>query len=233
MYEEDDESDHFLSTSSHIAHFPAQMTMAALMMPAPTTSYVALTSPPGMQQNRGDMERRYSYESSIFANPDEDEPLISEGEENRSICVRMFRKLRNCATRAPRPRLARDIHLNNPTVHPDGLARSDEYDAGVAVGALTRVFPSGPYPSNAVRNQKYSVLTFLPLFLYSEFRFFFNLYFLVVALSQFVPLLQVGFLFTYVAPLAMVLSVAMVRDRNDGSFPVDCLLPGQPGCTLV
>jgi len=48
------------------------------------------------------------------------------------------------------------------------------------------------YPPNVTCNQKYTPLTFLPKVLYEQFKFFFNLYFLVVALSQFVPALQVG-----------------------------------------
>ncbi|KNC69453.1 hypothetical protein SARC_18038, partial [Sphaeroforma arctica JP610] len=38
--------------------------------------------------------------------------------------------------------------------------------------------------SNVVCNQKYNVVTFLPMVLYEQFKFFFNLYFLIVALSQ-------------------------------------------------
>ena len=58
----------------------------------------------------------------------------------------------------------------------------------------SRKKPAGPtkYCDNKVRNNKYTLLTFLPKTLYEEFRFFFNLYFLVVALSQFFPPLKVG-----------------------------------------
>lgn len=48
------------------------------------------------------------------------------------------------------------------------------------------------YPPNTVRNQKYNVVTFLPIVFYEQFKFFFNFYFLVVALSQFVPALKIG-----------------------------------------
>ena len=48
------------------------------------------------------------------------------------------------------------------------------------------------FPPNVVRNQKYNVVTFLPLVFYEQFKFFFNLYFLLVALSQFVPALKIG-----------------------------------------
>lgn len=47
-------------------------------------------------------------------------------------------------------------------------------------------------PKNVVRNQKYSVLSFVPLVLFEQFKFFFNLYFLIVALTQFFPPLKVG-----------------------------------------
>ncbi|KAF0853026.1 mitochondrial phospholipid-translocating ATPase [Andalucia godoyi] len=68
---------------------------------------------------------------------------------------------------------------------------------------------------NVVRNQKYSVLTFIPQVLYEQFRFFFNMYFLIVALSQFIPALKVGFLFTYIAPLIFVLIVTMIKEAYD------------------
>jgi hypothetical protein len=71
------------------------------------------------------------------------------------------------------------------------------------------------FAPNVVRNQKYNVLTFLPLVFYEQFKFFFNLYFLLVALSQFVPALKIGFLATYVAPLAFVLAVTMGKEAYD------------------
>ncbi|KAI0659521.1 aminophospholipid-transporting P-type ATPase [Cubamyces menziesii] len=71
------------------------------------------------------------------------------------------------------------------------------------------------FPPNVVRNQKYNVFTFLPLVLYEQFKFFFNLYFLLVALSQFVPALKIGFIVTYVAPLAFVLTVTLGKEAYD------------------
>ena len=68
---------------------------------------------------------------------------------------------------------------------------------------------------NVVRNQKYRAATFVFAVLYEQFRYFFNLYFLLVALSQFVPELQVGFLFTYIAPLAFVLGVTLTKEGYD------------------
>ncbi|KAI8816347.1 putative NEO1-P-type ATPase [Fimicolochytrium jonesii] len=71
------------------------------------------------------------------------------------------------------------------------------------------------YNPNVVRNQKYNVASFLPLVLYEQFKFFFNLYFLLVALSQFVPALKIGYLFTYFGPLSFVLLVTIGKEGND------------------
>ncbi|KDR78234.1 hypothetical protein GALMADRAFT_245314 [Galerina marginata CBS 339.88] len=71
------------------------------------------------------------------------------------------------------------------------------------------------YPPNTVRNQKYNAFTFLPIVFYEQFKYFYNLYFLLVALSQFIPALKIGFIVTYIAPLAFVLCVTMGKEAYD------------------
>ncbi|KAK7898453.1 hypothetical protein WMY93_019306 [Mugilogobius chulae] len=71
------------------------------------------------------------------------------------------------------------------------------------------------YPKNGIKNQKYNIITFVPGVLYQQFKFFLNLYFLIVACSQFVPSLKIGYLYTYWAPLGFVLAVTMVREAVD------------------
>mgnify|MGYP001096131967 FL=1 len=71
------------------------------------------------------------------------------------------------------------------------------------------------YPSNAVKNTKYNLFTFFPLFLFYQFKQPLNLFFLVIALTQFYPPLQVGFLFTYVAPLVIVLTISLAKEAWD------------------
>ncbi|XP_029446696.1 probable phospholipid-transporting ATPase IIB [Rhinatrema bivittatum] len=71
------------------------------------------------------------------------------------------------------------------------------------------------YPRNAIKNQKYNIFTFIPGVLYQQFKFFLNLYFLVVACSQFLPALKIGYLYTYWAPLGFVLTVTIVREAVD------------------
>ncbi|KAL7631634.1 UNVERIFIED_CONTAM: hypothetical protein RMT77_018059 [Armadillidium vulgare] len=71
------------------------------------------------------------------------------------------------------------------------------------------------FPPNVIRNQKYNFFTFIPLVLYEQFQFFLNLYFLVMALSQFIPELKIGYLYTYWGPLGFVIAVTMIREAID------------------
>ncbi|XP_077982097.1 putative phospholipid-transporting ATPase IIB isoform X2 [Glandiceps talaboti] len=71
------------------------------------------------------------------------------------------------------------------------------------------------YSPNIIRNQKYSVISFIPLVLYNQFKFFLNLYFLLVALSQFIPAVRIGYLYTYWLPLGFVIFVTMCREAVD------------------
>lgn len=97
----------------------------------------------------------------------------------------------------------------------DALDEQDEDDPSaarhVAVGStqLTR------FPANIISNAKYTALSFLPVTLYNEFSFFFNMYFLLVALSQAIPALRIGYLSTYIAPLAFVLCITMGKEAYD------------------
>ncbi|KAF5376750.1 hypothetical protein D9615_007897 [Tricholomella constricta] len=91
-----------------------------------------------------------------------------------------------------------------------------------AVKDKSRTIPFKPpdkfqsrFPANIVRNQKYNAFTFLPIVFYEQFKFFFNLYFLLVALSQFIPALKIGYIVTYIAPLALVLFVTMGKEAYD------------------
>lgn len=74
--------------------------------------------------------------------------------------------------------------------------------------------PDG-FPVNVVRNQKYNLISFLPIVLWEQFKFFFNLYFLLVALSQLVKALQVGYIISYFGPLVFVLTVTISKEAYD------------------
>jgi phospholipid-translocating ATPase len=68
---------------------------------------------------------------------------------------------------------------------------------------------------NIVRNQKYTILTLIPIVLYNQFKYFFNMFFLLIAITQFFPVLKVGYLFTYIAPLVLVLTLTMGKEAYD------------------
>ncbi|CAN8095462.1 unnamed protein product [Discula destructiva] len=81
----------------------------------------------------------------------------------------------------------------------------------VAVGSTQSI----RFPPNLVSNAKYTAISFLPVTLYNEFSFFFNMYFLLVALSQAIPALRIGYLSTYIGPLAFVLMITMGKEAYD------------------
>lgn len=91
-------------------------------------------------------------------------------------------------------------------------------------GALRRwVIPNEPssfdanlFPNNVVDNRRYSAYTFVFRSLLDQFRFsVYNIYFLALAMSQTVPELRVGPLFTYFAPLIFVIVLSMAKDFFD------------------
>ena len=69
--------------------------------------------------------------------------------------------------------------------------------------------------SNKEENHKYSIILFLPIVLFNQFRQFGNFFYLLLSISQFIPQFKVGFLFTYISPLAMVVSFSMGKELYD------------------
>ena len=55
----------------------------------------------------------------------------------------------------------------------------------------------------------------IPMVLFNQFKFFSNLFFLLIAISQIFPPLRVGFLFSYVAPLTFVLVITLMKEAVD------------------
>ena len=106
----------------------------------------------------------------------------------------------------------------SPSIHPDFTPSTETRT--VFLGGAAAPAPSGgkkaaPYPPNIISNHRYTAFTFLPLTLYHEFSFFFNLYFLLVALSQIIPALRIGFLSTYIVPLVFVLAITLGKEAHD------------------
>ncbi|XP_054985099.1 phospholipid-transporting ATPase VB isoform X2 [Sorex araneus] len=94
----------------------------------------------------------------------------------------------------PQPRQQRLVFPNNRAFHRDWeeAARS--------------------YPGNRVCTAKYTLLTFLPQNLLEQFHRWANLYFLLLVILNWVPALEVFHREITMVPLALVLSIIMVKD---------------------
>ena len=155
--------------------------------------------------------------SAASLGPNGDEaPLLRSRQQDQTSKNRRGTLARLGSALRFRSLVASSPHL--PT--PDGLTDAEqegeqEHDPQsnrtVAVGQTQ----SARFPPNAVSNAKYTSWNFLPITLYNEFSFFFNLYFLLVALSQIIRPLRIGYLSTYVAPLAFVLSITLGKEAYD------------------
>lgn len=97
----------------------------------------------------------------------------------------------------------------------DDAAVKEEDDPSTARVVAVGSSQSTRFPPNVISNAKYTAFTFLPITLYNEFSFFFNMYFLLVALSQALPSLRIGYISTYIAPLAFVLMITMGKEAYD------------------
>ena len=97
----------------------------------------------------------------------------------------------------------------------DSASRSKLQPIGSPRSISIGQYPPPRFPPNAVSNAKYTPWSFLPRTLYNEFSFFINLYFLLVALSQIIPPLRIGYLSTYIAPLAFVLMITLGKEALD------------------
>ncbi|OIR58744.1 MAG: phospholipid-translocating ATPase [Amphiamblys sp. WSBS2006] len=68
------------------------------------------------------------------------------------------------------------------------------------------------FPKNHIRNQKYTWWNFLFLSIGRQFRNFTNAFFLSEALIKIIPRLRVGYLWTSIVPLVLVVSVSIGRE---------------------
>ena len=69
--------------------------------------------------------------------------------------------------------------------------------------------------SNKEENHKYSIVFFIPVVLFNQFRQFGNFFYLIMTITQFFDALKVGFLFTYLSPLCMVVGFSMLKELYD------------------
>ncbi|KAI4595019.1 putative aminophospholipid-translocase [Pestalotiopsis sp. 9143b] len=157
-----------------------------------------------------DRPQRYSDGSRSGA---DDAPLLNVGgsgpRRKRSFAGDRMQKL-GASLRLP-------SFMSNTSSSRDDVETTEQEDDDPSASRVVAVGSSQTtrYPPNIVSNAKYTAFTFLPVTLYNEFSFFFNMYFLLVALSQAIPQLRIGYLSTYIAPLAFVLMITMGKEAYD------------------
>ncbi|XP_053599624.1 probable phospholipid-transporting ATPase IA isoform X4 [Plodia interpunctella] len=78
------------------------------------------------------------------------------------------------------------------------------------------IFVNGPQPINFVNNRistaKYSVPSFIPLFLFEQFRRYSNCFFLLIALLQQIPDVSPTGRWTTLTPLILILSISALKE---------------------
>ena len=147
----------------------------------------------------------------------DDAPLLDERGTRRRSPARSFeRDVKSSRFSFLRlPKFMSRRTTKRPSPDDDDAVDKEEDDPStsrlIAVGSAQ----STRFPPNLISNAKYTALSFLPITLYNEFSFFFNMYFLLVALSQALPALRIGYISTYVAPLAFVLMITMGKEAYD------------------
>ncbi|KAK6072901.1 phospholipid-transporting ATPase NEO1 [Seiridium cupressi] len=165
----------------------------------------------GLLDDGDDHGQRYSDGSR---NAGDDAPLLNENSQGsrreRSFAGDRMQKL-GASLRLP-------SFMSNASASrnvEEDVAEQEEDDPSASRVVAVGSSQSTRYPPNTVSNAKYTAFSFLPVTLYNEFSFFFNMYFLLVALSQAIPQLRIGYLSTYIAPLAFVLMVTMGKEAYD------------------
>ncbi|KAF7944497.1 hypothetical protein EAE96_010888 [Botrytis aclada] len=149
---------------------------------------------------------------------DDDAPLLSgDGSgsgRSRSRRRSSFDKVKNISSQI---RLPSFLSGNNPSQprQEEGEEQDDEHDPASSRTVQVGATQTSRFPLNAVSNAKYTPISFLPRTLYNEFSFFFNMYFLLVALSQAIPPLRIGYLSTYIVPLVFVLAITLGKEAFD------------------
>jgi phospholipid-translocating ATPase len=164
-----------------------------------------------------DDARNRNSASSHGQSGDDDAPLLPSSGRRRtpqrhpSALSRIGSHIRLPSFLSPRPDNG-GIQLGDEGAGSDA---DEEHDPTtqrtVSVGQLQ----TSRFPANAVSNAKYTPWSFLPRTLYNEFSFFINMYFLLVALSQIIPALRVGYLSTYIFPLAFVVTITLGKEAMD------------------
>ena len=99
-----------------------------------------------------------------------------------------------------------------------GMKVADSNSAGGRSVTIQTKEHSSEYCTNLVRTAKYSIISFIPVNLFNQFQRIANIYFLFIAILQFIPGLSPTHWSTTFAPLVGVLTVNAVKEGYDDYF---------------
>ncbi|XP_065159233.1 probable phospholipid-transporting ATPase IA isoform X4 [Atheta coriaria] len=110
--------------------------------------------------------------------------------------------------------------LHPPAVDEDGPSGASPARGGPSTSNENRVVfinkiqiqPGVKFMSNRVSTAKYSVIRFIPLFLFEQFRRWANIFFLMIALLQQIPDVSPTGRYTTLVPLIFILSVSAIKE---------------------
>ena len=168
------------ASASHSSH-----RYAPLARGSPSHADADDSSSSGMR--RGDSTRRGDVAAQELAEREADDAAAAELHSRHAASTSRVKSLWTRLTDALANKPAyreRTVFFNGGAAPLDSASdASTTAMAAAASGAgasgATCDPPLRSFPPNVVRNQKYHVLTFLPHFLYEQFSFFFNFYYLI------------------------------------------------------
>ncbi|KAL3422715.1 phospholipid-translocating P-type ATPase [Phlyctema vagabunda] len=163
----------------------------------------------------GDGPSRHSVGS--FNSAEDDAPLLSGGRSHRRRPSDAMQKMKDLGSHLRLPSFLAGTGNSEPDPsRGDGdEEEEEEHDPGSSRTVVVGAVQASRFPPNAVSNAKYTPISFLPRTLYNEFSFFFNMYFLLVALSQVIKPLRIGYISTYIVPLVFVLVITLGKEAFD------------------
>ncbi|KAI9746397.1 MAG: putative aminophospholipid-translocase [Claussenomyces sp. TS43310] len=150
---------------------------------------------------------------SSAGSAEDDAPLLSGVRQSQSS-LDTFDKVAGLGSRLRLPSFL-SSGSNTQAEAEEQVSYNEDHDPSSSRTVSIGIQQTSSFPPNAVSNAKYTPWSFLPVTLYNEFSFFFNMYFLLVALSQAIPALRIGYLSTYIVPLAFVLSITLGKEAFD------------------
>ncbi|KAH6684707.1 P-type ATPase-like protein [Halenospora varia] len=154
------------------------------------------------------------HSAGSFNSVEDDAPLLQATRRRRSSSVDTFNRVKsNLGAHLRLPSFM--SNASSQPIPDDADNVEDEHDPASSRTVFVGALQTARFPPNAVSNAKYTPISFLPRTLYNEFSFFFNMYFLLVALSQAIPQLRIGYLSTYIVPLVCVLAITLGKEAYD------------------